>query len=71
MTLANIGKIDDPVSVSKGGPWILLLSRPYDCKAMFNFNPDDVFYSRRRPKMENLLKILFREDAYQFARGLK
>ena len=43
---ASVGKIDDPRHKSRGGEFILLLSRDLngENKAIFNFPPDDGFY---------------------------
>lgn len=72
-TFALIGKMDDPKSKSRGGPFILLLDRTLEeeNRALFNFDPDTVFYSRAQVKQLNLVTIQENETPYHFSRGLR
>jgi hypothetical protein len=65
--------MDDPKSKSRGGPFILLLDRTLEeeNRALFNFDPDTVFYSRAQVKQLNLVTIQENETPYHFSRGLR
>jgi hypothetical protein len=72
-TFALIGKVDDPKPKSRGGPFILLLDRTLEQenRALFNFDPDTVFYSRAQVKQLDLMTIQANETAFHFFRGLR
>ena len=72
-TFALIGKMDDPKSKSRGGPFILLLDRTLEQenRALFNFDQDTVFYSRVQVKQLDLMTIQANETAFHFFRGLR
>lgn len=70
-TFASIGKVDDPYKKSKGGRWILLLGRPYseDDDYVFNFDPDTIFYSRRKAYQDDYMNIVRYGQNWKFLRG--
>ena len=72
-SFALIGKVDDPKSKSRGGPYILLMNRSLEeeRKAIFNFDPDTVFYKRVKARQEEKLSILCHEMAFHFERRIK
>lgn len=71
-TFAQIGKIDDPVSKSKG-PFLLLLNRDFIAQetAVFNFDPDIVFYPRRPVRQMDLLEMLNHDRSWDLRIGHK
>jgi len=71
-TFAQIGKIDDPVSKSKG-PFLLLLNRDFFAQetAVFNFDPDIMFYQKRPVRQEDLMEILNYDRSWDFRQGHK
>ena len=72
-TFALIGKMDDPKSKSRGGPFILLLDRTLEeeNRALFNFDPDTVFYNRAQVKQLALRSLREHETRFQFSRWIK
>lgn len=71
-TFAQMGKIDDPVSKSKG-PFLMLLNRDFDIQeiAVFNFDPDILFYPRNPVKQLGLVEILNHDRGWWFRQGHK
>ena len=71
-TFAQIGKIDDPVSKSKG-PFLLLLNRDFITQetAVFNFDPDIVFYPRRPVRQMDLMEMLNHDRSWDLRRGYR
>ena len=72
-TFALIGKMDDPKSKSRGGPFILLLDRTLEeeNRALFNFDPDTVFYNRAQVKQLALRSLREHETRFQFSIWIK
>ena len=72
-TFALIGKMDDPKSKSRGAPFILLLNRTLEeeNRALFNFDPDTVFYNRAQVKQLALRSLREHETRFQFSRWIK
>lgn len=72
-TFALIGKMDDPKSKSRGGPFILLLDRTLEeeNRALFNFDPDTVFYPRAQVKQEDVISLTEHETSFHFSRWIK
>lgn len=72
-TFALIGKMDDPKSKSRGAPFILLLNRTLEeeNRALFNFDPDTVFYARAQVKQEDVISLMGHETSFHFSRWFK
>lgn len=72
-TFAQIGKIDDPKSKSRGDQFILLLNRDFeeeDC-AIFNFDPYTEFYRMAQVKQLDIRILRGHETRFHFSRWLK
>jgi len=67
-TFANIGKWDDPISKSNGGPWVFLRSREFNSDALFNHCPIEIF---NIPRTYRTRENLYKETSYHFKRGIK
>ena len=72
-TFALIGKIDDPISKSRGGQFILLLNRDFEeeDRAIFNFDPNTEFYRMAQVKQLNIRNIREHETSFHFSRCIK
>ena len=72
-TFALIGKIDDPKSKSRGGPFILLLNRSLDeeNRAIFNFDPNTEFYRMSQVKQLSIRSLREHETSFDFSRCIK
>jgi hypothetical protein len=72
-TLTRIGKIDDPKVKSRGGPYIILLDRSFEQEknAIFNFDPDIVFYNMAKAKQLSIGSLWGHETSFHFSRWIK
>jgi hypothetical protein len=72
-TFAMIGKIDDPVSKSRGGQFILLLNRDFEeeDRAIFNFDPNTEFYRKAQVKQLDIRSLRWHETSFHFSRYIK
>ena len=72
-TFALIGKIDDPISKSRGGQFILLLNRDLEeeDRAIFNFDPNTEFYRMTQVKQQDIRSLRGHETSFHFSRCIK
>ena len=73
-SLANIGNVDDPSGLSRGGGWIFLSNRPFSLRNefLFNIDPRTMFHNTwRKAYQDCVYAVTQHETNYKFSRGHK